>query len=45
VNKAALDNVIYAPFGWHLIYQARRKNVSGIMPGPAVFFWGVGKTV
>jgi peptide/nickel transport system substrate-binding protein len=45
VNKAALDNVVYAPLGWRLNYQAWRKNVSGIMPGPAVFFWHVSKTV
>jgi peptide/nickel transport system substrate-binding protein len=45
VNKAALDHVVYAPLGWRLNYQAWRKNVSGIMAGPSVFFWGVGKKV
>jgi peptide/nickel transport system substrate-binding protein len=45
LNKAALDHVVRAPLGWFLEHQAWRKNVSGIVPGPARFFWGVGKTV
>jgi peptide/nickel transport system substrate-binding protein len=45
LNKAALDHVLYAPTGWYLRHQAWRKNVSGIVPGPAPFFWGVSKTV
>jgi peptide/nickel transport system substrate-binding protein len=45
LNKAALNNVIYAPIGFFLIYQAWRKNVSGIVKGPLPFFWGVSKTV
>ena len=44
LNKAALDNVIYAPTGFFLSYQAWRKNVSGIVKGPLPFFWGVSKT-
>ena len=43
LNKAALDNVVYAPTGFFLNYQAWRKNVSGIVKGPLPFFWGVGK--
>jgi peptide/nickel transport system substrate-binding protein len=45
LNKAALDNVVYAPTGFFLAYQAWRKNVSGIVKGPLPFFWGVSKTV
>ena len=44
LNKAALDNVVYAPTGFFLGYQAWRKNVSGIVKGPMPFFWGVAKT-
>jgi peptide/nickel transport system substrate-binding protein len=45
LNKAALDNVVYAPTGFFLGYQAWRKNVSGVVKGPLPFFWGVAKTV
>jgi len=44
LNKAALDYVVYAPVGFYLNYQAWRKNVTGIVKGPAPFFWGVSKT-
>jgi peptide/nickel transport system substrate-binding protein len=43
LNKAALDNVIYAPTGFFLAYQAWRKNVTGIVKGPLPFFWDVAK--
>jgi peptide/nickel transport system substrate-binding protein len=43
LNKAALDQAIYAPLGFFLQYQAWRKNVTGIVKGPLPFFWGVGK--
>jgi peptide/nickel transport system substrate-binding protein len=43
LNKAALDNVVFAPTGFFLTYQAWRKNVSGVVKGPLPFFWGVGK--
>jgi peptide/nickel transport system substrate-binding protein len=45
LNKSAFDNVVYAPLGWYLFYHAWRKNVSGIVAGPATFFWGVSKAV
>jgi peptide/nickel transport system substrate-binding protein len=45
LNKAALDNVVYAPTGFFLTYQAWRKNVAGVVKGPLPFFWGVNKTV
>jgi peptide/nickel transport system substrate-binding protein len=44
VNRAALENVVYAPTGFFLGYQAWRRNVSGIQKGPLPFFWGVSKT-
>jgi peptide/nickel transport system substrate-binding protein len=43
LNRAAMENVIYAPTGFFLAYQAWRSNVSGIVKGPLPFFWGVGK--
>jgi peptide/nickel transport system substrate-binding protein len=43
LNKAAMDDVIYAPLGWHLGHSAWRNNLTGIVPGPAPFFWGVSK--
>jgi peptide/nickel transport system substrate-binding protein len=45
LNKAALDNVVYAPTGFFLAYQAWRRNVTGIVQGPLPFFWGVSKAV
>src|SRR5205807_8180052 len=44
LNKAALEDVIYAPTGFFLSYTAWRKNISGIAKGPLPFFWGVSKT-
>jgi peptide/nickel transport system substrate-binding protein len=44
LNKAALDDVVYAPLGWNLSHYAWRKNVTGIAPGPLPFFWGVSKS-
>jgi peptide/nickel transport system substrate-binding protein len=43
LNKAALDFVVYAPVGFHLLHQVWRKNVTGIVQGPLPFFWGVSK--
>ncbi|MBX9596570.1 MAG: ABC transporter substrate-binding protein [Roseomonas sp.] len=44
LNRAAMDNVVYAPTGFFLSYQAWRSNVSGIVKGPIPFPWGVSKT-
>ena len=44
LNRAAMDNVVYAPTGFFLGYQAWRRNVSGITKGPLPFFWGVTKS-
>lgn len=43
LNKAALDEVVYAPTGHFVGYQAWRNNVSGIVKGPLPFFWDVSK--
>jgi peptide/nickel transport system substrate-binding protein len=44
LNRAALEDVIFAPTGFFLSYTAWRKNISGIAKGPLPFFWGVSKT-
>jgi peptide/nickel transport system substrate-binding protein len=44
LNKAALDHVLYAPFGVFLRHHAWRKTVSGIVQAPRPLFWGVSKT-
>ncbi len=44
LNKAAMDFVIYPPTGFFLMYQAWRKNISGIVKAPFPVFWGVQKT-
>ena len=44
INRAALEDVIYAPTGFFLTYTAWRKNISGIVKGPLPFFWDVSKT-
>jgi peptide/nickel transport system substrate-binding protein len=44
LNKAALDQVLYAPLGASIRNWAWRTNVTGIVQGPLPFFWGVSKT-
>jgi peptide/nickel transport system substrate-binding protein len=43
LNRASFEDVVYAPTGFFLAYQAWRKNVGGIVKGPLPFFWGVSK--
>ena len=43
LNKAAFDHVVYASVGFSLMYQAWRKQVSGIANGSLPYFWGVNK--
>lgn len=38
LNRTALDNVVFAPTGFFLAYQAWRKNVLGVTKGPLPFF-------
>ena len=45
LNKAFLEDVVYAPLGWYLRYYAWRKSLAGVTQGPLPFFWGVSKTV
>jgi peptide/nickel transport system substrate-binding protein len=44
LNRAACEDVVYAPTGFFYIHQAWRTNVAGIVKGPLPFFWGVSKT-
>jgi len=43
INRAAMQDVVYAPTGFFLSYSAWRKNVRGISKGPLPMFWGVSK--
>jgi len=43
LNRAAFEDVVYAPTGFFLQYHAWRTNVHGIRKGPLPFFWGVSK--
>ena len=45
LNKAFLDDVVYAPLGWYLRHYAWRRSLAGVTQGPLPFFWGVSKTV
>jgi peptide/nickel transport system substrate-binding protein len=45
LNRAAIDDVVYAPLGWYLRYYAWRRSLTGVTQGPLPFFWGVSKTV
>jgi peptide/nickel transport system substrate-binding protein len=44
LNRAACEDVVFAPTGFFLTHQAWRSNVTGIVKGPLPFFWGVSKT-
>ena len=44
VNRASMENVTYIPTGFFLMYQAWRKNISGVVKAPFPVFWGVQKT-
>jgi peptide/nickel transport system substrate-binding protein len=43
LNRAALDNAIYAPLGSYLTHHAWRNRVTGVERGPLPFLWGVSK--
>jgi len=43
LNKAALDDVVYVPTGFFKIYQAWRKNLSGVVKAPFPVPWDVSK--
>ncbi|WP_160123396.1 ABC transporter substrate-binding protein [Rhodovarius lipocyclicus] len=44
LNRAAMDNVVFAPPGFFLGYTAWRSNISGIVKAPVPFAWGVSKS-
>ncbi len=44
LNNDAMEFVTYIPTGFFLMYQAWRKNVSGVVKAPFPVFWGVQKT-
>ena len=43
-TRRRFDHVVYAPLGYFMLYQAWRKNLTGVSQGPLPFFWGVSKT-
>ena len=42
-NKAAFDDVVYAPTGFFLGYQSWSKKLSGVVKAPFPVFWDVKK--
>ena len=42
-NTAAMNDVVYAPTGFFLGYQAWRKSLTGVVKAPIPVFWGVSK--
>jgi peptide/nickel transport system substrate-binding protein len=45
LNKAATEDVLFAPLGVCMRHYAWRKSLTGITQGPLPLFWGVSKTV
>ena len=43
INRAAMISQPFTPTGFYRAYQAWRSSVSGIVPGPLLWFWGVSK--
>ena len=43
INRAAMISQPFTPTGFYRAYQAWRSSVSGIVPGPLPWFWGVSK--
>ena len=43
INKAAFDDVVYAPTGFFLGYQSWNKKLSGVVKAPFPVFWDVKK--
>jgi peptide/nickel transport system substrate-binding protein len=44
LNRAAMISQPFTPTGFYRAFQAWRGNVSGIVPGPLPWFWGVSKS-
>ena len=43
LNKAALDDVVYAPTGFFLSYRPGARTSAASSKGPLPFFWGVSR--
>ncbi len=43
-NRAAFEDVVFAPTGFFLGYQAWSKKLSGVVKAPFPVFWGMQKT-
>ncbi len=43
INQAAMDDVTYVPTGFFLMYQAWRREVSGVVKAPFPMLWDVKK--
>lgn len=43
IQKLAYDYVMYAPIGQYYTMTAYRDNLTGLLAGPAPFFWNVEK--
>jgi peptide/nickel transport system substrate-binding protein len=44
INRASFEVVTYGPTGFFQMYQAWRKNISGVVKAPFPVFWGVQKS-
>lgn len=44
LQRLHLEQVTYVPLGQYRSVIAARKNLTGIIPGPALFYWNVEKT-
>jgi peptide/nickel transport system substrate-binding protein len=44
LNRAAMISQPFTPTGFYRAVQAWRSNVTGIVPGPLPWFWGVAKS-
>jgi len=43
LQRAHLDNVTYVPLGMYQPAIIYRKELSGIIPAPAIFYWNIKK--
>jgi peptide/nickel transport system substrate-binding protein len=43
IQAHTLEQVIYVPLGQYLMPQARRANLTGMIPSPVPVFWNVDK--
>ena len=43
LQRAQLDNVTNIPLGQYRNVIAYRKTLTGVIPGPALFYWNIEK--